>query len=507
MVQTRTGKGQEDANVELVEMEELRARLEQVTREAATAKQGNDGLRKQLNKLIELNERLLLEKEERENQNLVDSRLSNNINNQSNIKTGIQQNVVSSGAENISNNVNSDLVQGILDHFRSLQVQINPPIYNGESGNPVEYLDDIEKYFLRKRVAWDQKLLIVEDSLKGRAKAWYEARLTPFMDFAHFKSIFLKEFYSVEARVQAKAEWDSRRFKVTDGTLLEYFTDQRRIAKYFKPSLDAYEGNYGIIKQLPQRARDALAVIDYADTELIAQALSRLDASYKAKSSDTSKSQSTHNATGPLHQRPSQQYQNPTVNFVGENSNDRPYRIERSEPGRRYRSYREQGHSVNQSNWRDRGSEANAVFRSSDAMPLQSNCLNISGSEQRENNYHPTNDQSLDRGTNISSIKAVERSEFIRDLCWDVNNDENRQECETDSRIISPRVHAQVFTRDVIALLDSGSEITCVSETLYTDLKYKNNLSELPVSNLLMYVAVGRKAIRVVKKVYLTVQI
>ena len=101
----------------------------------------------------------------------------------------------------------------------------------------------MEKYFIRKRVQNEQKLLIIEDALKGLARAWFEARLTPFIVLTHFKNNFLKEFYSIEARAEIKNSWSMRKFRSSDGLLVEYFTEQRRVAKYFNPPMDNYEIN------------------------------------------------------------------------------------------------------------------------------------------------------------------------------------------------------------------------------------------------------------------------
>lgn len=75
----------------------------------------------------------------------------------------------------------------------------------------------------------------------------------------------------------AKSAWENRRFQSTDRSLQDYFTEQMRNAKFCLSFLQEYEINYLIVKQLPQRAREVLATIDYIDTAKIMQALSRLD--------------------------------------------------------------------------------------------------------------------------------------------------------------------------------------------------------------------------------------
>lgn len=78
-----------------------------------------------------------------------------------------------------------------------------------------------------------------------------------------------------------KTEWSARKFKPGSNLCLrEYFLEQTRAAKYITPRMDDYEINYTIIKQLPQRVRDALSTVDYLKSDVISQALARLDASY-----------------------------------------------------------------------------------------------------------------------------------------------------------------------------------------------------------------------------------
>lgn len=262
------------------DMEKLRTDLEQATIEIATARSENEQLRNQLDKLMQLNESLLAEREERPR-----PEINAQQGNTSTIPPVIEQNSVQSDIDTRTaselNNVNAELVRGILSHFQGMQINTPMPTYNGERGNAAEFLEKFEKYLIKKGVTNNQKLTIIEDALQGRARAWLEARTSPFIDFNHFKSSFLKEFFSIEARAELKSAWTLRKFKTSDGTLLEYFMNQRRAAKFFNPPLDEYEVNYYIINQLPQRVRDILAVIDYVDSERISQALGRLDSTHK----------------------------------------------------------------------------------------------------------------------------------------------------------------------------------------------------------------------------------
>lgn len=79
----------------------------------------------------------------------------------------------------------------------------------------------------------------------------------------------MEEFYSIEARMTAKSEWENQKFKAQDPFLQNYYMDQLRSAKFCSPSLKEFEINYLIVKQLPARTREVLATIDYMDTSKI----------------------------------------------------------------------------------------------------------------------------------------------------------------------------------------------------------------------------------------------
>ena len=86
-----------------------------------------------------------------------------------------------SDSSNLS--VNTELVRRILNHFRSLQIFTILPTYNGDRDNPAEFLERLAKYFKKEHIAEDKKLCVTEDALQGRARAWFEARSSPYIDF------------------------------------------------------------------------------------------------------------------------------------------------------------------------------------------------------------------------------------------------------------------------------------------------------------------------------------
>ena len=76
----------------------------------------------------------------------------------------------------------------------------------------------------------------------------------------------------------------------------------------------------------------------------------------------------------------------------------------------------------------------------------------------------------------------------------------------TEDRITSPRMRVSVQSREISALIDSGSDITCVSEQFYESMKSCLDMPVLPVSYLVVFVAAGKKTITIRKKVQITIK-
>lgn len=56
---------------------------------------------------------------------------------------------------------------------------------------------------------------------------------------------------------------------------------------------------------------------------------------------------------------------------------------------------------------------------------------------------------------------------------------------------------------EVWALVDLGSHITCISEKFYKEIISEKSVEELPVANLLVSVAVGKKAVAIKRQIWL----
>ena len=68
---------------------------------------------------------------------------------------------------------------------------------------------------------------------------------------------------------------------------------------------------------------------------------------------------------------------------------------------------------------------------------------------EKEKNYNASD----------SVIRVIHHSEFIKDLCWDVEGNEGSGEVEGNLPVISPSVRVEIFSQSHEMLIDSGSRL------------------------------------------------
>ena len=98
--------------------------------------------------------------------------------------------------------------------------------------------------------------------------------------------------------------------------------------------------------------------------------------------------------------------------------------------------------------------------------------------------------------------------DFVEDLSAEVEGTEDREkidEFETVAR--GPHIKIKIIDKEIMSLLDSGSQITAVSEEFFKRLWERNELKILPVSNLFVTTAIGKKSTTIKQQVWLEVEI
>lgn len=70
-----------------------------------------------------------------------------------------------------------------------------------------------------------------------------------------------------------------------------------------------------------------------------------------------------------------------------------------------------------------------------------------------------------------------------------------------------PEIRCRINNKPIYALIDSGSQVTCVNAKLYEDSFSKLNWPKLPVKNCHIYGAMGKKIQRVKSQVHIPINI
>ena len=178
--------------------------------------------------------------------------------------------------ENVGN-VNAAEVCSILGNLNSLQLECKvPKFYDENQQNPLEFLEEIEKYFRIKRINENNKMSTIEVALDGKARLWLNLN-NNFESYEQFKQAFIRDFYPIPVQVQSKAKWANTKYKEQDGSFLTFYYRQTKFSNYILPRLSEYEKNYVITQQFPYWVKEALAAVDLQNSNNISSTLTKLD--------------------------------------------------------------------------------------------------------------------------------------------------------------------------------------------------------------------------------------
>ena len=164
-----------------------------------------------------------------------------------------------------------------MNQFSHLQLEIKPPKFSNEIlKNPMEFLNEYDRFCQIKRISNENKKLLVVQCCKGKARTWAGIHGN-FETYDAFKTVFLEEFYSPPIRTSFKKMWSSRTYYIRDGPYQAYCYRQLKDAEYFITRLSNYEANYTITTQFPAFILRALASVNFNNSTALAQSFAILD--------------------------------------------------------------------------------------------------------------------------------------------------------------------------------------------------------------------------------------
>ncbi|KAL7307659.1 hypothetical protein TKK_0000343 [Trichogramma kaykai] len=166
----------------------------------------------------------------------------------------------------------------MISNAQSMQLDIKIQEFEDENSmNPLEFLDDVDRFYRIKNIKDDKKLNVMSVLLQGKARIWFEL-YSPFQSFDQFRKAFINEFYSVSIQVKVKNKWVSKRYDERLKNLQTFFYRQLKEANYLRPKMSDFEKNFTIVQQFSADVRKTLTTINFNDTNAIVLTLSNLDA-------------------------------------------------------------------------------------------------------------------------------------------------------------------------------------------------------------------------------------
>lgn len=97
--------------------------------------------------------------------------------------------------------------------------------------------------------------------------------------------------------------------------------------------------------------------------------------------------------------------------------------------------------------------------------------------------------------------------EFVEDLQKGIINSEGESNKNSNKIPKSPHILCNIKGFEVWSLVDTGSQISAISEEFYNELNKDKNFSDLPVSNIMVSTAIGKKSTSVKKQIYVEIDI
>ena len=95
----------------------------------------------------------------------------------------------------------------------------------------------------------------------------------------------------------------------------------------------------------------------------------------------------------------------------------------------------------------------------------------------------------------IGGPPACRQNDFINELECGIMRDKDQQQVNNKMIKISlsPQLLLKIYGIEAWALLDTGSQVTAISEKFYEKIKCKYNIIEMPVSNVVVSTAIDSK--------------
>ena len=95
-------------------------------------------------------------------------------------------------------------VGNIINSINNSQISTAFPKFDNEnSKNPIEFLNEFDKYCIIKQINNENKIILILQCFTGKVRIWANSR-SDIQTFDAFRAAFLDEFYSIPVRANRK---------------------------------------------------------------------------------------------------------------------------------------------------------------------------------------------------------------------------------------------------------------------------------------------------------------
>lgn len=325
-------------------------------------------------------------------------------------------------------------------------------VFRSESNNvhPVEFINELCEMFEEAGVPDGKRVSYALKALKGEAATWGKIYKEKFYNFQKFKEEFLERYWSAE--IQRKVNRNLIGGSYSGGSKREYF--MKKVAEFSYLDTNMTEGDLvdTLSHHFPKEIERTIKIYNYTTVMEIEQYLKRLDDMEDGQSSEDS----------------------------------------------RHRDYQRTGNS----RWNN-NSNGNAGTR---------NNLNQSTADSRprdnQDDWRSSRNQNARRNDGRRDASNTEVSELVVPFISDGTSLLSEDEEEKIVKEKLPVVNAVFEALPTSILIDTGSQVSCISQDFATQLRqagYKFDV--LPASGATIVGALSRRSQKVVEQVYLKCKI
>jgi len=192
---------------------------------------------------------------------------------------------------------------------RTSNIELIAPTFNGETDeHPKQYLKDLNAYFLHKNTSQTDRMVIIENSMKGKAAKWFGMVKDATPNIDTFKSLFLKHFFSGDRQWDIFIRCTEARKKPINGNFQEYFHFWIAELKYLdSPKIDETQAINLITKHFPIAIQAYIQTTQEKKFLTIWEKLGELENNYNTQNNsiqqNTTNKQSNNNTTQAVNNR------------------------------------------------------------------------------------------------------------------------------------------------------------------------------------------------------------